>query len=168
MRPRDGCRRSPRRRALGGRLTFAVNAAASPERPAGVTALAGFFVFGTLASELAAVSLLTPGGPLEPMWRLESARPRVVVAHGLVGADRSRRGLSCMRRRGLRVFRRQALGISPRRDDPTFELTGDFVNVALGIEPRAWVGVPIVALLIWYLSSRRVRSFFGLRSREAA
>lgn len=47
-------------------------------------------------------------------------------------------------------------------------LTGDFVNVALGIEPRAWVGVPIVALLIWYLSSRRVRSFFGLRSREAA
>jgi hypothetical protein len=73
-----------------------------------------------------------------------------------------------MRRRGLRVFRRQALGISPRRDDPTFELTGDFVNVALGIEPRAWVGVPIVALLIWYLSSRRVRSFFGLRSREAA
>jgi len=40
-------------------------------------------------------------------------------------------------------------------------LTGDLINAALGIEPRAVIGVPIVALLLWYLSSSRVRSFFS-------
>ncbi len=38
--------------------------------------------------------------------------------------------------------------------------TGDLINAALGIEPRAAVGVPIVGLLLWYLSSRKVRAFF--------
>ena len=40
-------------------------------------------------------------------------------------------------------------------------LIGDLVNAALGIEPRAVVGVPIVALLLWYLSSRKVKAFFS-------
>jgi hypothetical protein len=40
-------------------------------------------------------------------------------------------------------------------------LTGDLINAALGIEPRAVVGVPIVALILWYLSSRKVRAFFS-------
>lgn len=39
-------------------------------------------------------------------------------------------------------------------------LTGDLVNAALGIEPRAVWGLPVVALLIWYLASSRARSFF--------
>ena len=39
-------------------------------------------------------------------------------------------------------------------------LTGDLINAALGIEPRAVIGVPIVALILWYLSSSRVRWFF--------
>jgi len=47
-------------------------------------------------------------------------------------------------------------------------LTGDVVNAALGIEPRAVVGVPIVALILWYLSSRQVRAFFGFSKDNAA
>jgi hypothetical protein len=47
-------------------------------------------------------------------------------------------------------------------------LTGDVVNAALGIEPRAWVGVPIVALVLWYLLSRKVKDFFRGASGEAA
>lgn len=47
-------------------------------------------------------------------------------------------------------------------------LTGDLVNAALGIEPRAVIGVPIVALLLWYLSSSRVRSFFFPTAGSAA
>ena len=46
-------------------------------------------------------------------------------------------------------------------------LAGDLVNVALGIEPRAVFGVPIVALLIWYLSSTKVRAFFTPTARGA-
>jgi hypothetical protein len=45
-------------------------------------------------------------------------------------------------------------------------LTGDLVNAALSIEPRAVVGVPIVALLLWYLSSRKVKTFFSSSERS--
>ncbi len=44
-------------------------------------------------------------------------------------------------------------------------LTGDIVNVALGIEPRAVVGIPVVALILWYLSRPKVRAFFGVTAR---
>ena len=47
-------------------------------------------------------------------------------------------------------------------------LVGDVINAALGIEPRAWVGVPVVALILWYLVSSQVRDFFGLTNEEAA
>jgi hypothetical protein len=47
-------------------------------------------------------------------------------------------------------------------------LAGDVVNSALGIEPRAVVGVPVVALILWYLVSRQVRDFFGLTKEKAA
>jgi hypothetical protein len=47
-------------------------------------------------------------------------------------------------------------------------LTGDLINAALGIEPRAVVGLPIVALILWYLSSSRVRAFFRPTGRDAA
>ena len=41
-------------------------------------------------------------------------------------------------------------------------LTGDLLSGLSGLEPRAWVGVPIAGLLLWYLTSRNVRSFFGV------
>src|SRR5437764_13339981 len=40
------------------------------KRPAGITAVAVFFTFGTLMSGLAAIMLLFPGSALEPLWRL--------------------------------------------------------------------------------------------------
>lgn len=47
-------------------------------------------------------------------------------------------------------------------------LIGDLVNAALGIEPWAVVGVPIVGLLLWYLSSRKVKDFFSQAARGPA
>ena len=47
-------------------------------------------------------------------------------------------------------------------------LIGDLLNAAVGIEPRALVGVPIVALVLGYLFSRRVRGFFEVTPRKAA
>ncbi len=44
-------------------------------------------------------------------------------------------------------------------------LTGDLINAALGIEPRAVIGLPVVALILWYLSSRKVRDFFSREIR---
>lgn len=42
---------------------------------------------------------------------------------------------------------------------------GDLVNAALGIEPRAIIGVPIVILLIAWLLSPGVRSYFSATDR---
>jgi hypothetical protein len=40
-------------------------------------------------------------------------------------------------------------------------LLGDVVNVLLGVEPRAAFGVPIVAALLIFLATRRVRCYFS-------
>lgn len=46
--------------------------------------------------------------------------------------------------------------------------TADLINGVLGIEPRALVGVPIVALILWYLSRPNVRAFFRATARGTA
>lgn len=39
-------------------------------------------------------------------------------------------------------------------------LAGDLANVLSGNEPRAIVGVPVVALILWYVATRKVRKYF--------
>ncbi len=145
-----------------------MSASLEPPRPAGVTALGCFFVFGALASGLSAVSLLTPGGFLEPMWRLN---PRGREAFGRMGPWAplllAAVGLACaFSALGFLTGRRWGylLGIGLL----LVNLAGDLLNAASGVEPRAVVGVPIVALLLWYLSSGSVKRFFSSAPRGAA
>jgi hypothetical protein len=129
-------------------------------RPSGITALAGFFAFGTIASGLSAISLLNPGGSLEPMWRLNPRAREAFAGMGawaplLLGAvclacAAAACGFFAGRRWGYR------LGVALL----LVNLAGDLVSGALGAEPRAFAGVPVVALLLWYLSSSKVRAFF--------
>ena len=48
----------------------------------------------------------------------------------------------------------------------TVNLLADITNVVLGVEPRAALGVPIVAAMLAFLASRRVRSFFDRGAAE--
>jgi hypothetical protein len=133
-----------------------------------VTALACLFGLGTLASGLSMISLLTPGGALEPMWRLnpharESFARMGFWAPMLLGVvclacSASAYGFFTGKRWGY------LLGVVGL----LLNLMGDVINAALGIEPRALVGVPVVALILWYLVSRQVRDFFGLIHEETA
>ena len=137
------------------------------KRPAGVTALGAFFALGTLASGLSAVSLLTPGGPLEPMWRLNPRAREAFAGMGLwaplllgaicLACAASAYGFFRARRWGYRLGTVLLL----------VNLAGDLVNAALGLDRRALVGIPVVALLLWYLSSSHVRSFFTRAVRDA-
>ena len=126
-----------------------------------MTALACLFALGTVASGLSFISLRTPGGFLEPIWRLN---PRghegflrmgswalVLLAVVCVACATCAYGFFTGRRWGYR------LGVAGL----VVNLLGDLTNAALGVEPRAIVGVPIVGLILWYLSTRRVREFFS-------
>jgi hypothetical protein len=129
-------------------------------RPFGVALLSAFFAFGTLASALATVSLLAPGGRLEPMWRLNPRGHAGLVALGVWGPLIL--GAACLAcacaaygfANGRPWGYRLGVGLL------LVNLAGDLVNVTFGIEPRAIVGVPIVAGLLWYLSSKTVKTYF--------
>ena len=67
------------------------------------------------------------------------------------------------------IFRRRTWGHRTAVGLISMNLVGDTVNAALGIEPRAAVGIPIAGALLVYLLSRRVRGYFGVANgrREA-
>lgn len=132
----------------------------SSNRPFGVTALSAFFGFGTLASGLSAVSLLFPGGLLEPMWRLNPRAHDAFSGMGTwaillmgtvcVACTASAYGFFFGRRWGY------WLGVALI----VINFTGDLINAALGVERRALFGIPVVVLILWYLSLKKVRKFF--------
>ena len=135
-------------------------------RPIGITALGCFFVFGTLASGLATLLLIFPGGPLEPAWRINPRGHEGFVRMGpwvfvlLVPVCLACAATAFGLFRGARWGYRLGIVLL------VINLLGDIVNFGLGIEPRAIVGVPVVALLLWYLRSSTVRAFFsGFRIR---
>ena len=139
--------------------------AESNTRPAGITALSAFFVFGACMSFISFVSLLFPGSFLEPMWQLN---PRAHVAFAGMGAWAvvlmCAVSMACASAalglwRGTRWGYRLAFALL------AINLLGDIVNVLTGTEPRALVGVPIVVSILLYLLSKRVRRFFD---RQAA
>jgi hypothetical protein len=136
-------------------------------RPRGVTALGFFFVFGTFASGLAAISLLFPGGPLEPVWRLN---PRAREAFARMGSwPPLLLGVVCVACAfaAYGLFHGRPWGYRLTIVLLLVNLAGDLVNAGLGIEPRAFIGIPVVALLLAYLASRKVRAFFAPAAASA-
>lgn len=130
-------------------------------RPAGVTALGLFFIFGMLVSGLSATSLLTQSAILEPMWQIKPAvqgkfaqmglwAPILLAAVCLVCAAAAW-GFYAGSRWGYRL----GVGIL------VTNLLGDTVTSLTGGAAGAWIGIPIVVLVLWYLSSRKVKSFFS-------
>ena len=130
------------------------------KRPAGISALSLFSFVGTVLAGVAAISLAFPGGPLEPMWQLN---PRgyqglsgmhgwavllLAVVSGVCGIT------------GMGLWRLRRWGYVLAVAGLSIHLVGDLLNVVLGIEPRAIIGVPIVAILLVYLSRRSVRGAF--------
>ena len=130
-------------------------------RPRAITALSIFFVAGATISFIASMSLLLPNSFLEPMWRLN---PRAhenlsrlslwaVLLLSTVSMLCATAAIGLWR--GLRWGYWLAVGLI------LTNLLGNVINVVLGTEPRAIVGVPIAAALLAYLIvSKKVRDFF--------
>ncbi len=137
----------------------------SETRPLGITVLSMFFLFGAVASFVSSVGLFFPGSFLEPLWRL-NPRARagftdmgswsiVLMCAVCVACASAAVGLW----RGARWGYWLAMALL------AINLLGDIVNVVLGTEPRAVVGIPIVLAIFAFLRSRRVRRFFTSSAR---
>lgn len=131
-------------------------------RSAIVTAFAAFFALGACIAFVAAAALLTPGGFLEPIWRLN---PRAQFAFASLGKW-SIVLMSCVSALCLSA----AVGLRRRKRSGYYlaiailiiNLIGDTTNVLLGTEPRALIGIPIALILLWLLSRRSMRIYFGI------
>jgi uncharacterized membrane protein (DUF2068 family) len=130
-----------------------------------VTALSVLFLVGALISFTASVSLLSANSFLLPIWRLN---PRAQVAFMSIGGWAIVLLLAvcaaCLAAaiglwRGARWGHRVAVTMI------AINLIGDIANTVLGTEPRAIIGVPIAAAILWYILSKRVRGFFRHEAR---
>jgi len=134
--------------------------------PAGVTALSVFFAAGAAIALLSLVSLLVPSGALEPMWRLNPRAHEGFTRLGtgtialLAGVSAACAAAAVGVWRGRRWGHVLELGLL------TVNLLGDILNVTLGTERRAAIGIPIAGAIIVYLCTGRPRRFFTGKNRE--
>ena len=129
-------------------------------RPLGVTALSIFFLVATVITIFAAISLTFPNGFLEPIWKLN---PRGRAGLGAIGMWAvllfSGVGTACAVA-AIGLWRGRWWGYYTATTVLAINFSGDLFNVISGTEPRAAIGIPIVVLIIVYLSRPRVRLFF--------
>ncbi|MFL6276857.1 MAG: DUF2127 domain-containing protein [Blastocatellia bacterium] len=140
--------------------------AMSKIRPAGITALSIFFMFGATMSFITFVSLWFPGSFLEPMWRL-NPRAREGFAHLGVAAI-ALMGVVCVAcAAAAGLWRGARWGYWLAVVVLAINLLGDITNVVTGTEPRAAVGIPIVIAIFVFLSRRHAIFLSGRLVSEA-
>ena len=122
--------------------------------PLGIQLLSAFFAFGAAICLLTIVALLFPGGPLEPIWRLNpdahTAFQQIgrwsILLMAVVGSACALASVGLGRR--ARWGHRLALGIL------SFNLLGDLVNAFVRHDFRTLIGLPISGAMIAYLLMR--------------
>jgi hypothetical protein len=134
-----------------------------PPVPTGLKVLAVFFVFGAGMAGLASLSLLFPGGALEPMWQLKPEARTHLASLGPVGIGLmamvsiacagAAHGLWSLASWGHKLAL-ALLGVN---------LLGDAANAIFAHDVRTLIGIPIGGLLIAYLLQPHIRALFGWR-----
>lgn len=124
-----------------------------------------FFAFGAAASGLAAISLLYRHSFLEPIWQIKPAARTSFASFGLWAIVLlSFVSIACGTA-AIGIWRGARWGQVLAVILISINLIGDLANYLLGIEPRAIVGVPIAAAMLWYLIRKGKRSFFGAQNK---
>jgi len=139
-------------------------AASEGRRSRGITALGAFCAFGALMASLSIVSLLDPGGALEPMWRINPTAHEgfrrmgpwaLVLLFGVASMCLVTGWGLWMRAPWGRRLAILCIGGNAIGDATTAWLRGD---------PRTLIGVPLAIAIVAYLCSAGVRSEFDRRA----
>jgi len=125
-----------------------------------IAVLAIFLGIGALIAFTSSVSLLLPGGLLEPIWRLNPRAREGFGRMGSLGPILLATVCVACAFSAVGLWRRRVWGYRLAVAMLIVNLLGDITNVALGTEPRALIGVPIVLALLAFLGRARTRSHF--------
>jgi uncharacterized membrane protein (DUF2068 family) len=124
-------------------------------RPAGITALSLFFVFGTVMSGLAAVMLLFPGSVLEPLWRLNPQARAGFVTMGNWAVLLMALVCAACATAAIGLWRCARWGHWTALAILSINLAGDTLNALIAHDWRTLIGLPIGGVVIAYLFSKR-------------
>ena len=130
------------------------------KRPAAITAFGLFFVFGTLMSGLSAISLLTPGGSLEPMWKINLQAREAFASMGSAGPILMFTVCAACTTCAIGLLRGKYWGYLAGLAMLVLNLIGDTVSGATGIKPEALTGIPVVAVIIYFLTRPNVLVYY--------
>ena len=129
-------------------------------RPAGISAMSFFFVFGMMMSGLAAISLAWPGGALEAIWQLNPKGREGLGAMGLPAVVlMATVSLTCAGAAAGLWFAR-LWGWWLAVTILVINATADLLNAVLGNDPRMLIGLPVAGAMLYYLRTARARAFF--------
>jgi hypothetical protein len=136
--------------------------AARTSRPRSITAFSIFFAAGATISFIAGISLLRPNTFLEPIWRANPHAHENLSSLGLWAVLLLSTVSMLCAAAAIGLWRGSRWGYWLAVGLILTNLLGNVINVALGTEPRAIVGVPIAAALLAYLiMSKKVQEFFS-------
>jgi hypothetical protein len=129
-------------------------------RVMGPKLLAAFFVFGACMSGLAALTLFWPGTWLDMIWKINpeghvgmlAAGPMAAAGMAILSVVMSATAI------GLFAWRRWAWWAAVAV--LTVNALADLTTAILRHELRTLIGVPIVALILWWMTRSRVRARF--------
>jgi hypothetical protein len=136
-------------------------------RPAAVTAISLFFVFGATMSALAAVMLFFPGSLLEPLWRLNTQAHEGFAAMGLWAICLMLTLCAACATAAVGLWRCARWGYITALFILSINLVGDTMNVLVAHDWRTLIGLPVGGVMITYLGKER-RLFDSKEARNTA
>jgi hypothetical protein len=125
-------------------------------RPPGITALAAFFAFGALATGVAAITLTFPGTSLDGVWTVNARGHLGLLAMGRSGIALMALVCLCCAWSAIGLWRGFPSGYRLAIVMLAINAVGDAVSG----DRETLTGILIVAMLIAYMATARVRAFF--------
>jgi hypothetical protein len=125
------------------------------KRPAGITLLSFFFVFGAISSGLAAFILLLPGTPLDALWRLNPRAREGFAPLGFWALFLMSVVCVACARAALGLWNRRRWGYWTAISILGINLLSDIINAFALRDWRTLIGLPIAGFLIAYLLRKR-------------
>jgi uncharacterized membrane protein (DUF2068 family) len=127
----------------------------SQMRPAGVAFLSCFFLFGLLASGLAALMLLLPGTLLDVLWRFNPHSREGLLAIGNWAVLLMSTACLACAVAALGLWRLRRWGLWTATAILSINLIADTINALVLRDWRTLIGLPIAGLMIAYLMRHR-------------